>query len=53
VKKIPDGKTVFQFPHPQQYFAAQYEGLKPEEREILRRTDISIKLIALRKSQEK
>jgi hypothetical protein len=41
----PAGKTLFQTAHPLQFIPYQYEGFKPQERAILRSTDISMRLI--------
>ena len=36
---------VMRFRHPQQFLPYQYEGLRPTERQVLRGTDISMRLI--------
>jgi Dolichyl-phosphate-mannose-protein mannosyltransferase len=36
---------VMRFRHPQQFLPYQYEGLRPTERQVLRSTDISMRLI--------
>jgi hypothetical protein len=36
---------VMRFPHPQQFLPYQYEGLRPTERQVLRSSDISMRLI--------
>jgi hypothetical protein len=41
----PPGDVLFRVRHPQQWFALQYEGLSPAEREILRVGDASQALI--------
>ena len=41
----PAGTEVMRFPHPLQFLPYQYEGLRPTEREVLRGSDISMRLI--------
>jgi len=36
---------VMRFRHPQQFLPYQYEGLRPTERQVLRGSDISMRLI--------
>jgi hypothetical protein len=43
---VPAGRVLFSLPHPEQAFLPyQYEHYSPAEREILRHTDISMRLI--------
>ncbi len=41
----PAGRVVARVPHPLEYVPYQYEGYSPQERAILRSTDISMRLI--------
>jgi hypothetical protein len=43
--RVPAGVTVLQFPHPLEFLPYQYEGFEPLERQVLRRNDISMRLI--------
>lgn len=38
-------RAVFQKPHPLEYLPYQYEGFTPEQRQVLRKTDISMRLM--------
>ncbi|HTS18697.1 MAG TPA: hypothetical protein VMP11_14070 [Verrucomicrobiae bacterium] len=44
-KAPPEGHVLMRFAHPTQFLPYQYEEFTPREREILRETDISIRLI--------
>lgn len=41
----PDGVVVLRFAHPMQFTPYQYEEFTPDERELIRRTDISMRLV--------
>lgn len=45
VRPIPPGKTLVHAPHPLQYVPYQYLGYPPDERQLLRKADISMRLI--------
>ena len=44
-RPLPPGTTVLAVPHPLSYRPYQYEGFRRHERQILRSTDISIRLV--------
>jgi hypothetical protein len=41
----PAGRIIFQTPHPQQYQPYVFESLGPQQRDLVRRADISIRLV--------
>jgi hypothetical protein len=41
----PSLVEVMRFPHPLQFLPYQYEGLEPMERQVLRRSDIAMRLV--------
>lgn len=41
----PPGVELMRFPHPLEFLPYQYEGFEPMERQVLRRFDISMRLI--------
>jgi hypothetical protein len=45
VKTLPLGVTVLRFAHPMQFTPYQYEEFTPSERDLIRRTDISMRLV--------
>ncbi|MCX6953714.1 MAG: hypothetical protein NTV51_16305, partial [Verrucomicrobia bacterium] len=45
--EAPAGVTLLRFEHPLSYPPYQYEGHTPRERELLRTTDVSIRLVRL------
>lgn len=45
---LPAGKVILEIPHPLHYKPWQYEGLTPEERELVNRSDFKIWLIDTR-----
>lgn len=44
-KETPAGRVLWRYVHPLQFLPYQYEGYTPRERQILRSTDISMRLI--------
>jgi hypothetical protein len=44
-KQVPSGRTIFQAPHPLEFLPYQYEGFTPIQREVLRTSDIAMRLI--------
>jgi hypothetical protein len=42
---VPPGTVLMRFAHPLEFLPYQYEGFEPMEREVLRRLDISMRLI--------
>jgi hypothetical protein len=45
VRQLPPGQTVAWAPQPLEFAPYQYEGYRPEERAILRSTDISMRVV--------
>ena len=48
---LPTGKVILEIPHPLHYKPWQYEGLTPEERELVNRSDFKIWLIDTQKAE--
>lgn len=46
-RPAPRGRELFRYEHPESYFPYQCEGYTPQERALLRSTDISMRLIEL------
>ena len=45
VKDVPSGRVIARWPHPRQWRALQYHGYTADQRDFIRSTDISVRLI--------
>ena len=47
LREVPAGETIVQSPHPLTFVPFRYEVYRPEERELLGRADLSMRLMRL------